>query len=61
MQRCHLWKLIVRLGTRLDLVNASDLPEGVIDICAFVWTEYNQLKSEDEIEINAHCGFLNAR
>ena len=42
-------------------MNASDLPEGVIDICAFVWTEYNQLKSEDEIEINAHCGFLNAR
>ena len=33
MRRSHLRKLVVRLGNRLELVNACDLPEDVIDIC----------------------------
>ena len=33
MQRRYLWKLVVRLGNRLELINACDPREDVIDIC----------------------------
>ena len=62
MQRHHLRKLVIRLGNSLELVNACDPREDVIDICLHLFgPNACRLKSKGEIDGNAHCGLLNAR
>ena len=48
MRRCHLRKLVVRLVRTCECVRSPCL--------IFAWTEYNRLKIEDEIDLNAHYG-----